>query len=178
MNNYKSFETDRLFIKPTIESDADFIFELMNTPKWIKNIGQRNINSIEDAKNYINNKILPQLEKLGYSNYTVSLKIDNTKIGTCGLYNREGIDGVDIGFAFLPQHEKMGYAFESSNKIMQIALPEFGIKKISAITIKENLNSQKLIEKLGLSFIKMIKLPNDSEDLMLYSLEYLLKKSN
>ena len=129
MNNYKSFETDRLFIKPTIESDADFIFELMNTPKWIRNIGQRNINSIEDAKNYINNKILPQLEKLGYSNYTVSLKIDNTKIGTCGLYNREGIDGVDIGFAFLPQHEKMGYAFESSNKIMQIALPEFGIKK-------------------------------------------------
>jgi len=171
MSNYKSFETDRLLIKPTIESDASFLFELMNTPKWIKNIGQRNINSIEDAKNYINNKMLPQLEKLGYSNYTVSLKTNNTKIGTCGLYKREGLDGVDIGFAFLPQYEKMGYAFESANKLKEVALLEFGLTELKAMTIKENIASQKLIKKLGLSFIKIIKLPNDPEDLMLYKLK-------
>ena len=168
MSSYKSFETERLIIRPTNIEDAAFIFELMNSPKWLKNIGQRNLNSIDDAKNYINQKMIPQLEKLGYTNNTVIRKSDQVKIGTCGLYSREGLEGVDIGFAFLPQYEKMGYAFEAANKLMQIAFPEFGIKKINAITIKENIASQKLIEKLGLTFQKVIKLPNDPEDLMLY----------
>jgi RimJ/RimL family protein N-acetyltransferase len=168
---FKSFKTERLLITPTSFDDSSFIFELMNSPKWIKNIGQRNINSIEDAKKYIQVKMLPQLEKFGYSNYTVSLKTNNTKIGTCGLYNREGIDGVDIGFAFLPEYEKKGYAYEAASKLIQIAFSDFGLSKINAITLKENKASQKLIKKLGLEFIKIIKLENDPEDLLLYKLD-------
>ena len=53
MNQYKKFETERLILKPTSEEDAEFIFELFNTPKWIKYIGDRNIKTLEDAKNYI-----------------------------------------------------------------------------------------------------------------------------
>lgn len=77
---YKSFQTVRLILEPTSEKDAPFIFELMNTPKWIKYIGDRNVNSIEEAKEYIINKMQPQLEKLGYSNYTVIRKVDNVKL--------------------------------------------------------------------------------------------------
>jgi [ribosomal protein S5]-alanine N-acetyltransferase len=167
-SHFKSFETERLIIRPTNISDAPFIFELLNTPKWIKNIGNRNINSVDDAKNYINNKMIPQLERLGYANNTVIRKSDNVKLGTCGLYNREELEGVDIGFAFLPQYEKMGYAFESASKLKEIAKSEFGISELSAITIKENIDSQNLIIKLGLTFEKMINLPNDPEDLMLF----------
>ncbi|MGB0882154.1 MAG: GNAT family N-acetyltransferase [Vicingaceae bacterium] len=172
MPQFKSFETERLIIKPTDVEDADFIYELMNSPKWIKNIGQRNINSITDASEYIKAKSLPQLYRLGYANYTVSLKSNGSKIGTCGLYNREGLDGVDIGFAFLPQYEKMGYAFESAAKLINAAKEDFTLYKLNAITIKENLESKKLIEKLGFSFQKVINLPNDSEDLLLYQLEF------
>ena len=168
-HQFKSFETERLLITPTAIIDAPFILELMNTPKWKQFIGERNLHSIEDAENYIQQKMLPQLEKLGYSNYTVSLKSNNTKIGTCGLYNREGLEGLDIGFAFLPKYEKQGYGYESAKRLIEAAKSEFGITKISAITIKENTPSQKLIEKLGLTFVKMINIPKDSEDLMLYS---------
>lgn len=87
---YKNFETERLFIRPTSEKDADFIFELLNTPKWIENIGDRNITSVEVAKEYIMTKMRPQLERLGYSSYTLVSKMDNGKIGTCGLYERDG----------------------------------------------------------------------------------------
>jgi RimJ/RimL family protein N-acetyltransferase len=169
---YKSFETERLLITPTALNDSSFILELMNTPKWIKFVGERNLHSIKDAEKYIEQKMVPQLNVLGYSNYTVSLKSNKTKIGTCGLYNREGLTGVDIGFAFLPLYEKFGYAFESSNRLKQAAFSEFGITELSAITIKENVSSQNLILKLGFSFNKMIRIPNDPEDLMLYSLKY------
>ena len=165
---YKSFETERLILKPTTEADSSFIYELVNTPKWIKNIGDRNVNSNKDAANYIKNKITPQLEKLGFSNYTVIRKSDGIKLGTCGLYDRDGLDGIDIGFAFLPQFEKKGYAFESTSKLIEVAISDFKIKEIIGITTKENIASQKLLNKIGLKFEKMINIPNDDEELLLY----------
>jgi ribosomal-protein-alanine N-acetyltransferase len=171
MTQYKSYETERLFLKPTQVEDAAFILELLNTPKWIQFIGDRKVRTLEDAKNYIKNRMLPQLKRLGYSNYTVIRKEDNRKVGTCGLYDREGLEGVDIGFAFLPQFEGKGYAFEASDKVKNLAFNDFGIEEISAITVKENLSSQKLLKKLGLTFVKFTKIPNDDEELMLFKLK-------
>ncbi len=170
MTNYKTFETERLILKSTSEEDAEFIFELMNTPKWIQFIGNRKIETVEDAKAYIKKKVTPQLERLGYANYTVIRKLDKVKVGTCGLYDREGLDGIDIGFAFLPQHEKQGYAFEASDKLKQAAFDEFGINEISAITIESNTSSQKLLEKLGLTLTGTTKLENDPEELLVYKI--------
>ena len=56
---YKEFETNRLFLRPTLEQDAELIYQLMNSSKFIKYVGDRNINSIEDAEKYIRTKMLP-----------------------------------------------------------------------------------------------------------------------
>lgn len=168
MSDYQSFETERLYLKPTVQEDAPFILELLNTPKWLKYIGDRNVRSLEDAQAYIKERITPQFEKLGYSNYTVVRKSDGAKMGSCGLYDREGLAGIDIGFAFFPAYEKKGYAFEAANKVKEIAGKEFKLTLIRAITVQENLGSQRLLEKLGFSFKELIRIPNDEEELMLY----------
>jgi ribosomal-protein-alanine N-acetyltransferase len=171
MTQYKSYETERLILKPTQVEDGAFILELLNTPKWIQFIGDRKVRTLEDAENYIKNRMLPQLERLGYGNFTVINKEDNTKMGCCGLYDREGVDGVDIGFSFLPQFEGKGYAFEASNKVKNLAFNDFGIEEISAITVKDNSSSQKLLKKLGLTFEKFTRIPNDDEELMLFKIK-------
>jgi len=171
MIQYKIFETERLLLKPTSEEDAELIFELLNTPKWIKYIGDRNIKTVENAKNYIKTKMLPQLKRLGFCNFTIIRKADNYKLGTCGLYDREGVEGIDIGFAFLPEYERKGYAFESVNKLKNVAFNEFGLTVINAITVKDNSSSQKLLEKLGLKLEGTTKLPNDDEELLLYKIK-------
>ena len=165
---YTTFETERLVIQPTTEADAAFILELLNTPKWIQNIGDRNVKSISDAKEYIKNRITLQFERLGYSNYTISRKSDQKKIGVCGLYDRDGLDGIDLGFALLPQYEGNGYAFEAAEKLLSAAVNEFKIDTINAITTKENRPSQRLLEKLGLIFTGTVKIPGDDEELMHY----------
>ncbi|WP_276388407.1 GNAT family N-acetyltransferase [Eudoraea chungangensis] len=167
-NTHVSFETDRLFLRPTSIGDASFLLELMNTPKWLQFIGDRKIETLKDAEQYIEDKILPQLNRLGYSNYTVIRKSDDIKLGSCGLYDRDGVEGVDIGFAFLPAFEKMGYAFEAANKLKIKAGTVFGIKELYGITLQENEASQILLEKLGFTFKKMTRIPNDQADLMLY----------
>ena len=170
MTEYKTYETERLLLKPTSEEDAEFVFELFNTPNWLKYIGNRNVLSIESAREYINFKMLPQLERLGFGNYTVIRKSDHISMGICGLYDREGLDGIDIGFAFLPEYGGNGYAFESANKLKQVAFTEFGITEVVAITTQDNTTSQKLLEKLGLTFTGTTKIPNDDEELLLYKI--------
>ena len=168
---HKTFKTQRLFLRPTNTEDAAFILELLNSPKWLIHIGDRKVKTLEDAKSYIETKMLPQLKKLGYSNYTAIRKSDHVKVGSCGLYNREGVDGVDIGYALLPQYEKQGYAFEAASAVKEAAFKDFGLKSVSAYTTKENVASQTLLKKLGLELMGTTFIPNDDEELLLFKLE-------
>jgi ribosomal-protein-alanine N-acetyltransferase len=166
----KTFETERLILKPTTKEDAEFIINLFNTPKWIEFIGARNVSTIKDAEAYIETKMTSQMEKLGFGNYTLIRKFDGEKIGSCGLYDREGLDGIDIGFALLPKYEKKGYAFEGVNKLKEVAISDFKLKEISGITSKKNTASQNLLMKIGLKFERNILLPNETEEILLYKL--------
>ncbi len=78
----KTYETERLLLKPTDLEDAEFILQLLNSESFIKYIGDRNVRTIEDAENYIRNRCFPQFERLGYGRFTVILKEDSSKMGT------------------------------------------------------------------------------------------------
>ncbi|REC45891.1 GNAT family N-acetyltransferase [Chryseobacterium sp. 5_R23647] len=168
-NNF--YETERLLIRPVAVDDTDIIFQLYNMPNFIKFIGNKNINSLSDAENYIKSKFLPQIEKRGFGNYILVLKEGNQKIGSVGIFEREGLDVVDIGFSVLEKFEGKGLMFEAAQKVKSIGMEEFGLNKISAITSKDNFSSQKLIERIGLKFQKYVTLPNEDEELMYYETE-------
>jgi len=166
------YETKRLLLKPTDVQDASFILELLNSPGWIKHIGDRNVHTEAEAASYIQNRMLPQYEKYGYGNYTVILKEGGAKIGTSGIYVRPRQENVDIGFSMLPEHMGQGYSYEAATKIMELAEMKFGIKKITAITTRANIPSQNLIKKLGMTYIKDVEIEGDDEILMQFGLEF------
>lgn len=164
------FKTERLWLKPTGIEDAEFLRQLMNTPGWLRYIGDRQIYTRLAAERYIEEKIIPQQVRLGFGAYTLFRREDGTKIGVCGLYDRPGIEGIDIGFALLPAFVGQGYAWEAASALKQIAFELFGLKKISGITRAENLASQRLLEKLGLVCRGEWWAPNEQEPLLLYEL--------
>lgn len=51
-------ETDRLRLREFDLADANFIYALMTSPLYLKNIGDRNIRSIEDAEAFLVSKII------------------------------------------------------------------------------------------------------------------------
>jgi len=168
LTSKNSFQTKRLFLRPVTVEDAPFILELMNTPKWIEFIGDRDVHSVSDAKAYIKEKAYPQLEKFSYGSNMIIRKEDQTKLGTCGLYHREGKKDPDIGFAFLPDYEGKGYAFEASSQLMTLAKKDYGLNELSAYTLETNTASRKLLERLGFSLNGIGKLPNNDEELLQY----------
>jgi RimJ/RimL family protein N-acetyltransferase len=165
------FQTERLILRQTDISDATFLLELLNSPDWLTYIGDRQVYTQNDAGAYVKNKITPQFTRLGYGSYTIIRKEGGAKIGSCGLYDRDGIDGIDIGYALLPQFYKKGYAFEAVNELKNLAFNQFRLKEIHAITNKENLSSQRLLKKIGFSFESFVTLPPETEEIMLFSLQ-------
>jgi len=162
-------ETNRLTISKFTIADAPFFLELVNTPHWIKYIGDRNIKTIREAEQRIINGHIKSYETHGFGFYKLNLKENNNPIGTCGLIKRDTLEHVDIGFAFLPEYESKGYGFESSKAILKIAKDEFKLETILAITLLTNQPSINLLEKLGLSFQKKVKPFDDNEELLLFA---------
>ncbi|WP_452224045.1 GNAT family N-acetyltransferase [Lacinutrix chionoecetis] len=163
-------ETNRLIISKFTIEDAAFFMELVNTPSWLKYIGNRNINTIEQAQDRIKNSHLESYKKHGFGFYKLLLKAENLKpIGSTGIIKRPELEDVDIGFSLLPEYERMGFGFESANAVMALAKNEFNLKKICAITLESNKNSILLIEKLGLIFDKKVKPFENDKELLLFA---------
>jgi RimJ/RimL family protein N-acetyltransferase len=163
-----NLETERLIISEISLEDAPFFYELVNDPAWIQFIGDRDVKTITDAENYLRNKIIPSYKKNGFGFYLVSTKIQNRPIGISGLIDRDGLDNVDVGYAFLPEFRGKGFAFEATKAILTFAKNDLHLDPIVAITNLDNLKSCQLLERLGLKFDKIIQLADDHEKCRLY----------
>lgn len=163
--------TKRLSIRPTKIEDAPFSMEMVNSPKWIKMIGDRNVHNLEDAKKYVQKAIDVFDAKKGIGQWMIINTETQEKIGVTGLYKREGLAHADVGFALLEKYEGNGYAYEATKAIMDHVIKSTDIKRIEGITIEINEPSRRLLEKLGLRFEKYIKLPDDPVELMLYAVD-------
>lgn len=158
-----NYRTTRLLIRTLTLADAAFIFELVNTAGWIKFIGDRNVKTIENAEQYIQ-KILSNPD-ITYR--VVTITDTQTPIGIVTLIKRKYLEHPDIGFAFLPAHTKMGYAFEATEIIILDLLKNKLHPTLLATTHTENLTSVKLLKKLG--FIYCREIINEHEILHLFS---------
>jgi ribosomal-protein-alanine N-acetyltransferase len=162
----KTYKTNRLFLSWLNLADAAFIIELFNTEGWIKFIGDRNIKTKDDCKKYIQKTI--QNPNINY--WVVKLNPKKVSIGLISFIKRDYLDHHDIGFALLPNFSHQGYAFEAAEVVLNDLLKDPNHKTILSTTVTDNMNSIKLIEKLGFKFNKEI----DNEDIKL--LQYSITK--
>jgi RimJ/RimL family protein N-acetyltransferase len=157
-------ETARLRLRH-LEADADapFILGLLNEPSFIRNIGDRGVRTLEDARRYLANGPLASYAQFGFGLFRVELKDDGVPIGICGLLKRDWLRDVDVGFAFLPQFWSQGYAFESAAGVVAWGQKSLGLTRIVAITAPANHGSMRVLEKLGLTFARLIRAPDGQE---------------
>ena len=163
----KILETERTILRQTVASDGEFILDLLNQPSFIKYIGDRNVRTVEQAREYIESRFTESYRKFGFGMWAVELKDSGTPIGICGFVKRDTLPDADIGFAILPQFEGKGYALESAVGVMGYGGDVFQFKRVLAITTKDNESSGRLLGKLDFKFERLIVL-ND-EELKLFS---------
>ncbi len=164
----KVLETQRLLLRYFRMDDAGFILQLLNEPSFKEHIGDKGVRTVDDAGLYLQNGPLDSYERFGYGLNMVELKESGEAIGMCGLVRRDGLDDADIGYAFLERHWSMGYARESAEAILTHARETLGLNRIVAIVTPKNHSSIKLLEKIGLTFERMIQLADDDDELKFF----------
>ncbi len=165
----KILETERTILREVTTEDAEFILDLLNQPTFIKYIGDRNVRTVSEARDYIDNRFRESYKQFGFGMWAVELKENDAPIGICGFVKRDSLPDADIGFAFLPQFCGNGYAFESAAAAMKYGRETLNLKRVLAITSRGNETSGKLLEKINFKFERLIKLPHDNEELKLFS---------
>lgn len=153
-------QTERLMLQPLENADKLFIYELLNTAGWIEFIGSRNINTVDDAVAYIDR--ITSNKNVEY--FVVRIKDNLQAIGIVTFMKKDYLQYNDIGFAFLPQYGKQGFAFEAANFLLQTKQRVH--KTILATTIASNINSIGLLKKLG--FVYQQQIENEDEVLQVY----------
>jgi len=168
----KILETQRLILQRVTVDDAGVILALLNEPSFIRNIGDRGVRTLEGARDYIINRLIASYDNFGFGMYLVVMKDSGSPVGLCGLIRRDGLDDVDIGYAFLQQFWSNGYATESALAVKKYAKNIIGLKRLVAITDPTNQGSIRVLEKIGLEFEKMIKLSEDDIELKLFAINF------
>jgi [ribosomal protein S5]-alanine N-acetyltransferase len=159
--------TLRLSLRRLTEEDAEFILELLNDPAFIRFIGDKGVRNLDDARGYILTGPIASYEQHGFGLWLVTLKTVNTPVGICGLLKREILPDADIGFAFLPAYRAQGYALESAAAVLEYSRTILGLKRIVAIVDPDNAGSLRLLEKIGMSFDRMVRLAEDGPEIRL-----------
>ena len=154
----KVLETERLILRWLTLADAPFLLELMNDPAFIRNVADRGLRTPDDAARYMTEKMFPSYEQHGFGMNVVELKSTGAAIGTCGLFKRETMEHVDIGYAFLRAFWGQGFAYEAAAAVIAHGRDVLRIPKIVGMTAPANESSIKLLQKLGLRFERMIQM--------------------
>jgi RimJ/RimL family protein N-acetyltransferase len=155
--------TDRLLIEPLTIKDCSFILELVNTDGWLEFIGNRNINSEDEATAYIR-KIIDNPNTIYW---VVKLKDNDSPIGIITFIKRDYLAHYDIGCAFLSAFGNKGYAYEATKALLCNVIDSAEHSHILSITNPNNYSAIKLLKKLGLQFQEEIEVEN--EKLQLYA---------
>ncbi|MEZ6016702.1 MAG: CPXCG motif-containing cysteine-rich protein [Planctomycetota bacterium] len=159
--------TERLTLREFVPEDAPFVLELLNEPSFLRFIGDRGARTLAQAEAYIQERLRASYAKHGHGLLLVERKRDRAPLGMCGLVRRAGLDGPDLGFAFLEQHTGHGYATEAASAV----LSESRFEVVLAITSQDNERSIRLLENLDFRFERTLTLAPSAQVLALFAWE-------
>lgn len=160
--------TDRLQLDWLEFADAPFLLELLNSPGWLRWIGDRQVRNLEDARNYVRHGPMASREAHGFALLRVCLPAADgmTPIGVCGLLKRAHLDAPDLGFAFLPAYSGQGYAQEAARAVLDWGRA-LGHHRVLAITLPDNASSIRLLERVGLRRGELLPVNENGDRLLL-----------
>ncbi len=144
-------ETDRLILRPLNEKDVDAIFVMRSDPEVMRFI--REPQDRDESANWV--KLVSSrwaTEQIGFC--AMVEKSSGKFVGWCGLWRLKETGEIEVGYALAKEFWGKGYATESALKFLDYAFEKLESEKIVAVARPENAASRRVMEKLGMDFVK------------------------
>jgi RimJ/RimL family protein N-acetyltransferase len=152
-------ETERLVLREVEQADAPFMLELLNSPGFLENIGDRGVRDEDQGRAFIEDRIRASYRDHGFGMWLIEERAGAARVGLAGLVKRDGLDVPDVGYAFTPTVWGRGYAQEVAAAVVDHARRNLGLQRLAAITTPENFASMAVLRKIGFTLQGMITLP-------------------
>lgn len=162
-------ETSRLTLRELTVDDAPFVLELVTDPSFVANIGDKGVHDLEAARRFILEGQWTALQPPGHGQFLVECKITGMAVGVCGVLYRERLGVSDVGCAFLPRFRGRGLALEALRAVLEYARTTLGLDEVVALTAPHNQASLRIVEKLGMTYRRTVRMNDDDPGTLLYA---------
>ncbi|WP_276682366.1 GNAT family N-acetyltransferase [Empedobacter brevis] len=161
-------ETERLILREVDYTDQNDLFEMDADPEVHLYIENNPVKSISEITKAIE-MLKKQYQENGIARWAVVDKTTNECVGWCGLkYFDQPLNNhhhfYELGYRFKKKHWGKGFATESSAAALDYGFKNLDTDKIYAITDPENINSKKVLTKLGFDFQETFDYEGDPTD--------------
>lgn len=147
-------QTPRLYLRRFTEADADLLLQLNSNPNVVKYVHEEPLTSLKKSQSILSNIILPQYHLYNLGRWATYIKATDEFIGWCGLKFRPELDEIDLGYRFMQQYWEKGYATEAAKHTLEYGFNELQLKLITGRAHIENTASLKVLEKIGMQYLK------------------------
>lgn len=149
-------ETERLILREITVDDVERLYELY-ADKEITRYMEDLFSEYQEEYKYTQQYIKNIYGFYGYGMWVVVDKENNEVIGRAGVENREGFDGVELGFMLGKAYQHKGYAYEICKAILQYGVEYLGMEEYYALVQPGNVDSVRLLCKLGFQLEELRK---------------------
>lgn len=155
-------ETERFFLREILPTDIDGMFELDADPEVHRYLGNKPVTSREQSKEMID-FIRQQYIDNGIGRWAIIDKKTNDFIGWTGLkfiteWTNNHKDFYDVGYRLIKRYWGQGIATETAKASLTYAFNTLQTNQVYAMAAVENLGSNKILQKIGLTFIESFDL--------------------
>lgn len=143
------FETQRLRLKPILESELNTLHSIFINPYVRKYLCDDKVLSLQQVEEMlIESQRLFDERKFGL--WFIETKDEKEIIGFVGLWYFFGEGQPQLAYALLPEATKKGYATEAATRILKYCFNELGYQYLLASCDQPNVESRKVAERIGM----------------------------
>ncbi len=145
-------DTERLTLREFTLNDLDAFAALMADPEVMRFSLSGPMKDKEQAREYLQKRILDHYTQYGYGLYAVIHKADNCLAGLVGLIS-QNIDGekkTELGYRLHPKYWGQGFATEACLAIRGHAFGKLGIDELISIIDPQNKRSLEVAKRIGM----------------------------
>jgi RimJ/RimL family protein N-acetyltransferase len=150
-------ETERLTLREFDDGDVQAFYILGSDPAITQFTGDPGLTSLGHAREVLRSRPLADYRKYGFGRWACVYKQNGGVIGFAGLKFLEDLKEVDIGYRLLPAYWGVGLATEAGRAVLDYGFAELHLEEIIGLVDPTNVASVRVLEKLGLSFDRVME---------------------
>src|SRR5215813_9418657 len=147
-------ETARLLLRHFTLDDLPAFSIIRANADVMQHISTRKPQSVDEVR-WVIQVIIRNWREVGFDRWAIVEKTNNQLVGWCGLNYLEDSHEVEIGYGIAREHWGKGLIPEAARATLRYGFEELGLNKIVAVAFPENHASQRVMQKLGMRYVKI-----------------------